>query len=53
MFQEQKDRFGPDITQAEEIQKSVSMEPGEWSENMVNVENHQFLKENCEFLSVI
>ena len=29
------------------------MEHHEWSENMVNVENHQFLKENCEVLSVI
>ena len=29
------------------------MELHEWSENVVNVENHQFLKENCEFLSVI
>ena len=25
----------------------------EWSENVVNVENHQVLKINCEFLSVI
>ena len=53
MFQKQKDRFIPDITQAEEIQKSTSTELHEWSENVVNVENHQFLKENCEFLSVI
>ena len=25
----------------------------EWSENVVSVENHHFLKKNCEFLSVI
>ena len=39
MFQKQKDRFVPDVTQAEEIQKSASMELHEWSENVVNVEN--------------
>ena len=37
----------------EEIQKSASTELREWTENVVNVENCQFLKENCEFLSVI
>ena len=29
------------------------MELHKWSENVVNVENHQFLKGNGEFLSVI
>ena len=53
MFQKQKDRFVPAVTQTEETQKSASMELHEWSENVVNVENRQFLKENCEFLSVI
>ena len=53
MFQKQKDCFVPEVTQAEEIQKSASMELHEWSENMVNVQNCQFLKENCWFLSVI
>ena len=53
MFQNQKDRFIPDITQAEEIQKSASIELRKWSENVVNVENCQFLKENCEFFPVI
>ena len=53
MFQEQKDHFVPDVTQAEEIQKSASMELHKWSENVINVENRQFLKENCEFLTVI
>ena len=37
MFQNQKDRFVPDVTQAEEYK------------NMVNVENCQFLNESCEF----
>ena len=53
MFQKQKDRLVPDITYAEEIQKSASTELHEWSEDMVNVENRQFFKENCRFLSVI
>ena len=26
------------------------MELHEWCENVVDVENHQFLEENCEFL---
>ena len=49
MFQKQKDCFVPDITQAEEIQKSASTELHEWSENVVNVENRQFLKEIAGF----
>ena len=53
MFQNQTDHFVPDVTQAEEIRKSASTELREWSENVVNVENRQFLKENCEFLSAI
>ena len=53
MFQKQKDCFVPDVTQTEEIQKSASAELHEWRENVVNVENCQFWKENCEFLSVI
>ena len=53
MFQNQKDRFVPDVTQAEEIEKSASTELQEWSENMVNVENHQFLKRNCKFITFI
>ena len=53
MFQNQKDHFVPDITQAEELQKSAPTEFHKWSENVVNAENHQFLKENCEFLSVV
>ena len=53
MFQEQKDRFVPDATQAEEIRKSASTELHEWSKNMVNLENCIFLKEHCEFLSLI
>ena len=36
-----------------EIQKSASTELHEWSKNMVNVKNHQFLKGNYKFLSVI
>ena len=39
--------------QAEEIQKSSSTELYEWSRNVVNVENHNFLKVNCRFLLVI
>ena len=38
--------------QAEEMQKSVSIELHEWSENMVNVENSNFLKVNSKFLLV-
>ena len=53
IFWKQEDRFVPDITKAEEIQKSASTELHEWNENLVNVENQQFLKENYEFLSVI
>ena len=56
MFLKQKDCFVPDVTQAtqaEEIQKSASTELHEWSKNVLNVENRQFLKENCGFLSVI
>ena len=46
MFQTQKDRFVPDVTQTEEIQNSASIKLYKWSKNMVNVENWQFLKEN-------
>ena len=53
MFQEQKDRFVTDVTQAKEIQKSASTELHEQSENAVNVENRQFLRENYELLLVI
>ena len=53
MFLEQKDRFVPDVTYGEKLHKSASTELHEWSKNVVNVENRQFLKENCEFLSVI
>ena len=42
MFLNQKNCFAPDITQAEDTQKSASTELHEWSENMVNVENCQF-----------
>ena len=34
------------------MQKSASMELHKWSENVVNVRNHQFSKGNCELLSV-
>ena len=50
MFQDQKDWFIPDVTQIEVIQKSTSTELRKCSENMVNVENCQFLKDNYEFL---
>ena len=50
MFQNQKDCIVPDVTQAEEMQKSASMELHEWSENVVNVEDCQLLKENCGFV---
>ena len=30
----------------------ASLELHKWSKNVVNVENYQFLKENCKFLSV-
>ena len=50
MFQDQKDWFIPDVTQIEVIQKSTSTELHKWSENMVNVENCQFLKDSYEFL---
>ena len=53
MFQNQKNCFVPDVTQAVEIQKSTSTELHEWSENMVNVENCPVLKENSELLSAI
>ena len=49
MFQKQKDRFVPDITLTQEIQKSASVELHKWSKSMVNVENCKFLKENCKF----
>ena len=52
MFKNQKDSFIPDVTWSEAIQKSASMELHKWSKNVVNVENYQFLKENCKFLSV-
>ena len=42
MFQKQKDWFVPDVTQAEETQKSPSTELYEWSKNMVNVEITNF-----------
>ena len=45
-----KDHFISDVTWAEEIQKSGSTELHEWSENMVNVENCPFLKENCKLM---
>ena len=51
-FKLQKDCFVLDITKAEEIQKSASTELHEWSENVVNVENCNFLKVNCGFLLV-
>ena len=50
MFWKQKDHFVPDATEAEEIQKSAFTELHEWSKNVVNVENCQYLKENCKFL---
>ena len=53
MFQNQKDYFLPGITQAEEMQNSVSTELLEWKENMINVENRNFLKVNFVFLLVI
>ena len=53
MFQNQKDRFVPDVTQTEEIQKSASMELHEWSENVVDVDNRQFLKKNFKVVAVI
>ena len=36
-----------------EIQKSAPTELHKWSKNVVKVENCQFLKGNCKFLSVI
>ena len=45
-FKLQKDRFVLDSTKAEEIQKSGSTELHEWSKNVVNVENCNFLKVN-------
>ena len=53
MFQNQKDLFFPDVTQAKEIQKSASTELQEWSKNVVNVENCNFLKVNYGFLLFI
>ena len=53
MLWNQRDRFVPDFTKAEEIQKSASTELHKWSENVVNVENWQFFKGNCEFFSAI
>ena len=52
-FKLQKDHFVLDVTKVEEIQKSASTELHEWSENVVNVENSNFLKVNCRFLLVI
>ena len=52
-FELQKDRFVLDVTQSEEIQKSASTELHEWSENVINVENCNFLKINYEFLLVV
>ena len=52
-FKLQKDHFIFDVTEAEEIRKSASTELPEWSENVVNVENGNFLKVNCRFLLVI
>ena len=49
MFLEQKDSFVPYVTQAEEKQKSASTELHEWSKNVVNVENRQFLKKIVGF----
>ena len=43
MFKKQEDRFLLNVTKAEEIQKSVSTELHEWSKNIRNVENGQFL----------
>ena len=42
MFQNHKDCFVPEETQAEEIKKSACAELREWSENVVNVEICQF-----------
>ena len=53
MFQNQKDPFVFNIAQAEEIQKSASMELHKWSKNVVNVENCNFLKVNCELISYL
>ena len=50
MFQNQKTTLFL-TSQAEEIWKSESMEHNQWIEIMVNVENRNFLKVNCEFLS--
>ena len=52
-FKLQKDHFVFDVTKAEEIQKSASTELHEWSENVENVENCNFLNVNCKFLLVI
>ena len=50
----QRDCFIPGITQANGIQKSASMELHEWSENVVNVENHQFFEETLQiFISYL
>ena len=46
IFLNQKDCFVPDVIYTEEIQKPASMELHEQSENVENVENCQFLKEN-------
>ena len=53
MSYNQKDCFRPDVTQAKESQKLLSMELHKWSKNVVNVENCQSLKGNYKFLSVI
>ena len=44
MFQNQKNGFVPEVTQAKEIQKSASMELQKWSENMGNVKNCNFFE---------
>ena len=41
------------LKKTEEIQKSASTELHGWSENVVNVENCNFLNVNCRFLLVI
>ena len=52
-FKLQKNRIVLNVTETEETQKSAPMELHEWSENVVNVENCNFLKVNCRFLLVI
>ena len=52
MYQNQKDDFFPDVTQAKEIKKSASTDLHKWSEDVVNVENRNLLKVNFKFLLV-